>query len=90
MDGEEMSTHWASPVAVHSEVRAEEQVGDSQEQRLSQWSSSVIIIQLICLKRMHIYACMRLELGDEYQALIKRYCVNSQMEEEHCLAVIAQ
>lgn len=36
---------------MHSEVRAEEEVSDSQEQRLGQWSSSFIIIQLICLKK---------------------------------------
>lgn len=47
-----LCTHRASLVAMHGEVRAEEQVSDSQEQRLCQWSSSVIIIQLICLERM--------------------------------------
>ena len=47
-----LGTHGASPVAVHSEVGAEEQVSDGQEQRLGQWSSSVIIVQLICLERV--------------------------------------
>ncbi|TNN71580.1 hypothetical protein EYF80_018266 [Liparis tanakae] len=45
-------THRASPVAVHSEVGAEEEVSDGQEQRLGQGSSSFVIIQLICLERM--------------------------------------
>lgn len=47
-------THRASSVAVHREVGAEEQVGYSQEQRLGQWSSSIIIIQLISLKKVHM------------------------------------
>lgn len=51
-------THGASPVAVHSEVRAEEQVGNGQEQRLGQRSSSVIVIQLIRLEKGNL--CMRL------------------------------
>lgn len=46
-----LGTHRASSVTVHSEVRAEEQVSDCQEQRLSQWSGSIIVIQLICLKK---------------------------------------
>lgn len=50
-------------MAVHSEVRAEEQVSDSQEQRLGQWSSSVIFIQVICLEKMDIY--IRLDPNDE-------------------------
>lgn len=41
-------------MAVHSKVRAEEQVSDGQEQRLGQWSSSVVIIQLIGLERTDI------------------------------------
>lgn len=44
-----LGTHRASLVTVHSEVRAEEEVSDGQEERFGQWSSSVIIIQLICL-----------------------------------------
>lgn len=56
-----LGTHRAFPVAMHGEVRAEEQVSDSQEQRLGQRSSSIIIIQLICLERtdvqMYLYNC---------------------------------
>ena len=44
-----LGTHRASLVAMHSEVGAEEQVSDSEKQRLSQRPSSVIIVQLICL-----------------------------------------
>lgn len=45
-------THGASPVAVHGEVRAEEQVGDGQQQRLGQGASSVVLVQLIGLERV--------------------------------------
>ena len=38
-------------MAVHGEVGAEEQVGDGQQQRLGQRSSSVIIVELIRLER---------------------------------------
>lgn len=56
-----LTTHWASLVAVHSEVRAEEQVSDSQKQGLGQWSSPIVIIQLICLERKDIFMSLDLE-----------------------------
>lgn len=46
-----LGTHRAFLVAVHGEVGAKEQVSNSQEQRLGQRSSSiVVVIQLICLE----------------------------------------
>lgn len=60
-------THGASLMAVHGKVRAEEQVSDSQEQRLSQWSSAVIIIQLICLEGMD--KCVKLDPDDDHYSL---------------------
>lgn len=40
-------------MAVHGEVGAEEQVGDSQEQRLGQRASSVVLVQLVGLERVY-------------------------------------
>lgn len=37
-------------MAVHSKVGAEEQVSNGQEQRLGQWASSIVIVQLIDLE----------------------------------------
>lgn len=70
-------------MAVHSEVRAEEQVSDSQEQRLGQWSSSVIIVQLICLEG--VGTCMRVDPDDERHSLtfIERNYVNGKGEKVH-------
>ena len=73
-----MGTHRASPMAVHSEVRAEEEVSDGQEQRLGQGSGSIIIIQLISLEKMD--TCMRLDPDDQHYSVsfIERYCVNGK------------
>lgn len=50
--GGETETHGASPVAVHGEVGAEEQVGDSQQQRLGQGASAVVLVQLVGLEKV--------------------------------------
>lgn len=53
-------------MAVHGEVGAEEQVSDGEEQRLSQRSSTIVLVQLIGLENQ--MASIRLD-QDEFLLL---------------------
>lgn len=73
-DGDEMRkwgggrAHGASPVAVHGEVGAEEQVSDGEEQRLSQRSSAIVLVQLIGLENQ--IASIRLDQDQSFLLFI--------------------
>lgn len=75
-------THGASAVAVHGEVGAEEQVGDGKEQRLSQRSSAIVLLQLIGLENQ--IASIRL---DQHEAVLLFITGGNRKEKKkHCSA----